>query len=141
MAPGRLSFLTSALGGRVQEEIEALQRASEAGAAPVPVQPPMPAASAHDSEATAPPAAAPPPLHPVTDGRYSADLLRVLVIQRERNSFGFNLSRVEGRHLVRVVEPGGSAEKAGATPGDELIAVGGGRRAAPRRPSPFPSRR
>ncbi|EDQ92885.1 uncharacterized protein MONBRDRAFT_22103 [Monosiga brevicollis MX1] len=49
--------------------------------------------------------------------------LKTVSIVRAEGSFGFNLSRLEGRHVVRVVQPRGAAEAAGLYPGDEVIVV------------------
>ena len=53
--------------------------------------------------------------------------LKVLTIRKPPGGgFGFNLSRVNNQHLVRVVTPGGAADLAGARPGDHVIKVNWG---------------
>eukprot|EP00045_Choanoeca_perplexa_P008477 m.79138 g.79138 ORF g.79138 m.79138 type:complete len:582 (-) comp14509_c0_seq1:51-1796(-) len=50
--------------------------------------------------------------------------LKVVTIRKPPGGgFGFNLSRVNNQHLVRVVTPGGAADLAGARPGDHVIKV------------------
>lgn len=46
-----------------------------------------------------------------------------ILLNKTDRGFGFNLSKIENKHVFRVVEPGGAADKAGAQPGDEIIMV------------------
>lgn len=46
-----------------------------------------------------------------------------ILIHKSDRGFGFNLSRIDGKHVFRVLEPNGAAQKAGASPGDEIVAV------------------
>ncbi|EGD73207.1 hypothetical protein PTSG_04921 [Salpingoeca rosetta] len=48
-----------------------------------------------------------------------------LMLVRTDKGFGFNLSKAGDKHFFRVVQPGGAAAKAGAHPGDEIVAING----------------
>ena len=94
-----------------QDEIAKLQAESTAGS----------------GSATANNAAAPTPSTSSSSGgakRLSQPdgCVRILLNKTERG-FGFNLSRIDGKHVFRVLEPGGAAQQAGAAPGDEIVAV------------------
>eukprot|EP00041_Stephanoeca_diplocostata_P014714 m.276873 g.276873 ORF g.276873 m.276873 type:complete len:544 (+) comp19773_c0_seq1:430-2061(+) len=50
-------------------------------------------------------------------------LPRRVEITKGDNGFGFNLSKAEGRHYLRVVDEGGAAWVGGARSGDRILAV------------------